>query len=128
MLPVFTFGHLISPFGLCQACQKLRNFKECCLQVHEEKVEDSTNDPVQLSSSMDSSLFHEVVFHEDNIQVVAINIVEENTFHLSSLFFHDSSIYSASVQKRDPLDVLQEGLNLGDVSFALLGSILLMYS
>ena len=51
-------------------------------------VEDSTNDPTQLSSS---------VFHEDNIRVAAINTVEENIFHLSSLFFHDSSIYSASV-------------------------------
>ena len=55
-------------------------------------VEDSTNDPVQLSSSVASS-----IFHEDNIRVVSINNVEENIFHLSSLFFYDSSIYSTSV-------------------------------
>ena len=42
---------------------KVRNFKECCLQVHEEMVEYSTNDPAQFSSFVDSSFFHEVVFH-----------------------------------------------------------------
>ena len=72
---------------------------------------------------MDSS-----VFHEDNIQFVAINIVEENIFHLSSLFFHDSSIKYASVWKSDPLHVLEEGSKLGVVAFALLGYMLLMYS
>ena len=61
---------------------KVRNFKECCLQVHEEMVEYSTNDPVQISSSVYSFIFHEVVFHEDNIRVIAINTVEEKTFHL----------------------------------------------
>ena len=76
---------------------EVRNFKECCLQLHEEMVEYSTNDPVQVSSSMASTLFHEAFFHEDNIQVVSINIVEEYILHISSLFFHDYSIYSSSV-------------------------------
>ena len=67
-------------------------------------VEDSTNDPIQLSSSMVS-----YVFIKDNIQFITINIIEENTFHISSLFFHDSSIDYASVIKSDPLDVLEEG-------------------
>ena len=64
-------------------------------------VEDSTNDPIQLSSSVASS-----IFHEDNIRVASINIVEEKIFHLSSLLFHDYSIDFASVRKSDPLDVL----------------------
>ena len=68
------------------------------------------------------------VFHEDNIRVVAINTVEEKIFHLSSLFFHDSSIYSASVRKSDLLGVLEEGSNIGDVVVTLLGSMPLMYS
>ena len=80
---------------------RVRNFQECCLQVHEEMVEDSKNDLAQLSSSMDS-----FIFHEYNIWAVAINTVEENIFHLSSLLFHDSSIYSANVWKSDPLDFL----------------------
>ena len=67
-------------------------------------VEDSTNDPVQLSSSVASS-----VFHEDSIRVASINTIEEKIFHLSSLFFHDSSIDFARVQKSDRLDVLEEG-------------------
>ena len=91
-------------------------------------VEDSTNDPVQLSSFVDSSVFHYVVFHEDKIQDVSINTVEEKIFHLSSLFFHDSSIEYASVRKSDPLDVLEEGSKLGYVAFTFLGSMLLMYS
>ena len=86
-------------------------------------VEDSTNAPVQISSYVAS-----FVFHEDSIQVFASNTIKENIFHLPSLFFHDSSIYSASVQDIDPLDVLEEGSKLGDVSFTLIGSMLLMYS
>ena len=42
---------------------KVRNFKECCLHVHEEMVEYSTNDLVQLSSSV----LHEFVFLEDHM-------------------------------------------------------------
>ena len=86
---------------------EVRNFKECCLHVHEEMVEYSTNDPVQLSSSVASSILHEFVFLEDHIQVGAINTVEEKIFHVSSLFFHDSSIEYASVREKDPLDVLE---------------------
>ena len=86
-------------------------------------VKYSTNDSVQLSSSMASS-----IFHEDNIQVFSINIVEEKIFHLSSLFFHYYFIFSTSVRKSDPLDVLEEGSKIGDVAFALLGSMLLIYS
>ena len=62
---------------------EVRNFKECCLQVHEEMVKDSKNDPVQISSSVASSVFDEVIFHEDNIRATAINTVEEKVFHLS---------------------------------------------
>ena len=86
-------------------------------------VEYSTNDAIQLSSSVASS-----IFHEDNIRVASINIVEEKIFHLSSLFFHDSFIFCTSVWKSDTLDVLEEGSNLGDVEFFLLGSMFLMYS
>ena len=49
-------------------------------------------------------------------------------FHLSSLYFHDSSIYSTSVRKSDPLDVLEEGSKIVVVALSLLGSMLLMYS
>ena len=59
------------PLDFLKHVVEVRNFKECCLQVHEEMVECSINDLVHLSSSVDSS-----VFHEDNIGVVAINIVE----------------------------------------------------
>ena len=86
-------------------------------------VKDSKNDPVQISSSVASS-----VFHEDSIGVVATNTIEEKIFHISSFFFHDSSIYSSIVWNSDPLNVLEEGSMLGDVAFSLLGSMLLMYS
>ena len=56
------------------------------------------------------------IFHEDNMRAISINIVEEKIFHLSLLFFHDSSIDSTSVRKSDPLDVLEEGSKLGDVA------------
>ena len=82
---------------------KVRNFKECCLHVHEEMVEDSKNYPVQISSFVAS-----FVLHEDNIWVTAINTFEEKIFHVSSLFFNVSSIESTSVRKKDPLDVLEK--------------------
>ena len=56
------------------------------VQNEEEEVDrDSTNDPTQVSSS----LFQEDNCHEDNIQVVAINIVEE--LYLHSMFFSSMS-------------------------------------
>ena len=64
---------------------KVRNFKECCLHVHEEMVEYSTSDPVQLSSSVASSVLHEFVFLEDHIRV-ALQQILELTSHLTSLF------------------------------------------
>ena len=101
LLPLVISFHLLS---FLRHDAKVRNFKECCLHVHEEMVEDSTNYPVQLSSFVAS-----FVLHEDNIRVIAINTFEEKIFHVSSLFFNVSYIDSSSVQKKDPLDVLEEG-------------------
>ena len=89
LLPLVIWFRLLA---ILEHTVEVRNLKECCLQVHEEMVEYSTNHPVQLSSSVASS-----VFHEDNIRAASINTVEEKIFHISSLFFHDYSIYSASV-------------------------------
>ena len=66
------------------------------VQNEEEEVDrDSKNDPTQVSSSMASSLFQEAIFHEDNIQVAAINIVEY--LYLHSMF----SSFMSSITNED---------------------------
>ena len=50
----------------------------------EDVYRDSTNDPTQVSSFEDSSLFQEAIFHEYSIRVDSINTIEELSLHSMS--------------------------------------------
>ena len=68
--------------------------QEAVRNEEEEVAKDSANDPTQVSSSMASSPCQEVIFHEDNIHVLAITTNEE-------LYIHSTPLSSMSSIRND---------------------------